>query len=145
MLFRSLVKVFSVLLLLFSYNLLFIINTRSTFVAIAFVSLIFLVGVIAIKFYQKIRMRDMLKLSGLYFIPICLAMILSTVLINHVKSCSINQDSNHKFGTPLERIQKINFEEGNIRFTLWKDALVDRKSTRLNSSHSSVSRMPSSA
>ena len=34
---------------------------------------------------------------------------------------------------------------GGIKAVVWVDAVQDRKSTRLNSSHSSVSRMPSSA
>ena len=50
-----------------------------------------------------------------------------------------------------ERRRAITFDHADIETTGWQNALrlftrkLDRKSTRLNSSHSSVSRMPSSA
>ena len=47
------------------------------------------------------------------------------------------------FGEVLEKINKEYVDEFNQSESM--ESAIDRKSTRLNSSHSSVSRMPSSA
>ena len=44
-----------------------------------------------------------------------------------------------------KNIDAFNGAQGRILYVLWQDDGIDRKSTRLNSSHTDISRMPSSA
>ena len=61
----------------------------------------------------------------------------------------INHKNNEEYWERLElvmeRIEAVSEEEASSVEELYRGYFLDRKSTRLNSSHTTVSRMPSSA
>ena len=84
-----------------------------------------------------------LKRSG--WIVTCIVWILGAINIGEIKAQEADYTTWTKMGVKYEALPALTFS-GNLEWRT-KDhiSMTDRKSTRLNSSHSSVSRMPSSA
>jgi hypothetical protein len=107
-------KVFGILSLCFTLFALFILNTRSTFVGLFLIFIIYLVGAI-ISSKQEDRKLIYYKLA--YFIlPVLFAFFVSNSVINYALKL---QKGAGGYGTVAKRIGDITIEKGSDRLSFW--------------------------
>ncbi len=112
-------KIYNLLVLTLSILTLFLLNTRSTFIGLFFLTIIYLLFVT--KTYWNTK-RIMFIKCGLFLIPFIIAFQFSNILINTANQ--LNENENGSFGTVENRISTIQFSNSssNGRLQYWNAA-----------------------
>ncbi|MFM7358635.1 MAG: O-antigen ligase family protein [Sediminibacterium sp.] len=120
---NGLKKMYFFFVFLISVWLIFLLNSRTTFVAILFVY-IFYLGFCVFQFRKQKKKELLIFNGGGILIAIVIALLLSLMSINAAKSSYI-EDTNANYGNAIDRVVSIaSTQDGsnNSRLFLWKHA-----------------------
>jgi O-antigen ligase len=107
-------RIFGIISLCFTLFALFILNTRSTFVGLFLIFIIYTVGLVIMS-NQEGKKRSLFKLA--YFIlPVLFAFFISNKVINYALHL---QKGTGGYGTVAKRISDITIEKGSDRLSFW--------------------------
>ena len=99
---------------------LFILNTRSTFVGLILILLIYTITTLYFKIKAKSNMTSILKQLMYFVVPTVIAFFFSNMILDNALKL---QESEGNYGDVTKRLADISIEKGSDRLHLWSGAI----------------------